>query len=147
MTQTERGNRYALTALRHKRAKLAGEIAALEKQAKWKRTQLQAVDATLGLFGQADTDSIKPVRTYQRVALFKQGELSQHVRDALRRGGKPMALGAIVESVNAALGHEAVAIHALRHRVRATLQYLWRDKGAVTKTGSGHRVTWGLKEG
>lgn len=144
MAQTELGNRYALTALKHKRAKLAGEIAALEKQAAWKRQQLEAVDATLVVFGQADTDSIKPVRAYKRIALFKQGELSQHVRDALRRGGKPMPLGAIVESVNKALGNDAAAIHAMRHRVRASLQYLWKEKQAVTKIGKGKAVKWAL---
>jgi hypothetical protein len=144
MPQTELGNKYAMKALTHKRAKLAGEIVHLEKQAAWKRTQLEAVDATLALFGQDDATAIKPVRTYKRIALFKQGELSQHVRDALRRGGKPMALGAIVESVNADLGNEAEAIHALRHRVRASLQYLWREKRAVTKAGKSKRVTWAL---
>jgi hypothetical protein len=47
-------NKYALAALPHKRATLAGELASLEKQAAWKRQQLVHVHATLAVFGEAD---------------------------------------------------------------------------------------------
>ena len=139
------GNKYALAALRHKRAVLAGELVTLEKQAAWKRQQLAHVDATLGVFGEADPDAIKPVKPYKRIALFKQGELSRHVIDALRRGGKPMRLAEIVEAVTADLGHGRAAIPALQHRVRVSLQYLLRAKEKVAKAGNGQRVTWALK--
>jgi|SRR5580692_2851272 hypothetical protein len=139
----ELGNKYALAALKHKRASLAGEIASLEKQAAWKHSQLEHVDATLKLLGQADPDAIRPVKPYKRIALFKQGELSQHVRDALRRAGKPVRLNEVVEAVTADLGHDRSAVPALRHRVRASLQYLMHKK-AVTKAGRGIGVVWTL---
>jgi hypothetical protein len=101
---TDLGNKYAVAALRNKRAVLAGEIAKLEKTLEWKRHQLVHLDATLALFGEGDPDSIKPVKPYKRIALFKQGELSQHVRESLRRGGKPMLLSEVVESVVKELG-------------------------------------------
>ena len=47
----EKGNQYALAALKHKRAMLAGEVVSLEKQIAWKRSQLEHVDATLATFG------------------------------------------------------------------------------------------------
>jgi hypothetical protein len=141
----ELGNKYALAALRHKRATLAAELVTLEKQAAWKRQQLAHVDATLALFGEADPDAIRPVKPYKRIALFKQGELSRHVIDALRRGARPMRLAEIVEAATADLGHGRGAIPALQHRLRASLQYLLRAKGKVTKAGNGQRVTWTLK--
>src|SRR2546423_11692008 len=82
-----KGNQYALAALRHKRATLAGEIVSLEKSLAWKQRQLEHVDATLAIFGDIEPDRVKPVKPYKRVTLFKQGELARLVRDALRRAG------------------------------------------------------------
>jgi hypothetical protein len=141
--QTDNGNKYALAALKHKRASLAGEIASLERSAAWKRSQLQKLDATLELFG-GDPDKVKPVKPYKRIALFKQGELAQLVRDALRKAGKPVTLSQVVTDVVAALEHGPEAIPAMRHRVRASLQYLQREKGTVAKHGNGTRVLWAL---
>jgi hypothetical protein len=84
------------------------------------------------------------VKPYKRVALFKQGELSRHVIDALRRGARPMRLAEIVEAVTADLCHDRGAIPALQHRVHASLQYHWKVKQAVTKAGNGQRITWAL---
>ncbi len=50
MTDNELGNRYALHALRDKRATLAGEIADLKKQLAWRVSQLDHVDACLNIF-------------------------------------------------------------------------------------------------
>lgn len=141
---TPNGNKYALAALKHKRASLAGEIASLEQSVAWKRSQLEKLDATLELFGEGDPDKIKPVKPYKRVPLFKQGELAQLVRDALRKAAKPLTLSQVVANVTAELGHGEEAIPAMRHRVRASLQYLQREKGTVTKSGNGTRVLWGL---
>jgi hypothetical protein len=142
--QTDNGNKYALAALKHKRASLAGEIVSLEKSLAWKRNQLEHVDATLAIFGEADADRIKPVKPYKRVPLFKQGELAQLVRDALRKAGKPLTLSQVVANIVAELGHGEEAIPAMRHRVRASLQYLSREKQSVTKSGNGTHVLWSL---
>lgn len=139
-----KGNQYAIAALKHKRATLAGEIVSLEKSLAWKRAQIEHVDATLAIFGMAELATIKPIKPYKRVPLFKQGELAQLVRDALRRSGKPQTLSQVVANVVAELGHGEEAIPAMRHRVRASLQYLWREKQCVTKTGNGTRVLWSL---
>jgi hypothetical protein len=72
MPQSPLGNRYALTALREKRATLAGEIAQLKKQIAWKTTQIKSVDETLGLFDpNYSPGSIRAKKPYQRVHLFK----------------------------------------------------------------------------
>jgi hypothetical protein len=141
-----KGNQYAVGALKHKRATLAGEIASLQASIDHKRRQLEHVDATLAIFGEADPDKIKPVKPYKRVPLFKQGELARLVRDALRRARKPLTLSQVVANVTAELGHGEEAIPAMRHRVRASLQYLWREKRCVAKHGKGTRVIWSLTE-
>jgi hypothetical protein len=142
--QTDLGNRYALTALKRKRATLAGEIADFEKRAAWKRTQLEKLDATIELFGES-VEKIRAVKPYKRIALFKQGELSTAVRDALRRAGKPLLLGDVVIGAISELKLDETAVPALRHRVTASLAYLMR-KGAVTKAGRGMRVVWSIKK-
>jgi hypothetical protein len=53
------GNKYALAALKYKRASLAGEIVSLEKTLAWKRSQLEKLDATLDLFGESEPHRIK----------------------------------------------------------------------------------------
>ena len=68
------------------------------------------------------------MKPYKRIALFKQGELSQLVREVLRKAAKPLLLNDVVEGVVKELGHDEAAIPAMRHRVRASLQYLWRER-------------------
>jgi len=50
MSNSPLGNKYALAALREKRATLAGELELLKRQVTWKQTQLASVDDTLTLF-------------------------------------------------------------------------------------------------
>ena len=96
------------------------------------------------MFGEPDPARIPAaVKPYKRILLFKQGDLSQAVRDALRRGGNPMALGEMVVAVTAQIGASRAAIPAMRHWVRASLQYL-PGLGKVAKAGRGSRVTWAL---
>lgn len=142
--QTENGNRYALTTLKQRRAQLAGEIVQLEQQAAWKRSQLIHVDAALTILGADDPESIKPVKPYKRIALFKQGELSNAVRDALRRGEKPMRTAEVTAAVMAAMGHDDRALPAMAGRVRASLEYLSVHKKTVVRTGEKTKVTWSL---
>ena len=136
---------YALKALRQKRATLAGEIVQLEKTIAWKRSQLEHVDATLEVFGLPDPRGIKPVKPYRRIALFKQGELSRLVRDALRESGKAVRTRAVIEAVGKKLGADHAGMHALTHRVTASLEYLSRHKGAVEKIGKRSKITWRLR--
>ena len=61
------GNKYALAALREKRATLAGELELLKKQVTSKQTELASVDDTLCMFdGSYDPGSIRPKKPYQR---------------------------------------------------------------------------------
>lgn len=144
MTQTENGNRYALAALKDKRATLAGEIAYLKKKLAWGEDALSHIDACLRLMDpEADPSSLPAKRTYRRVKLFRQGELGRIILDALRRAGKPVGTHAIVSALLQAGGHSESARPTMMPRVRGNLAYLERN-GKVTKTGHGRAVTWAL---
>jgi hypothetical protein len=86
------GNKYALAALKNKRATLAGEIAELKKQLAWRVSQLDHVDACLTIFEPGfDVNALGIKRPRKRVKLFRQGELGRLIIDALRRAGKPLS--------------------------------------------------------
>ena len=144
MTENENGNRYALHALKDKRATLAGEIAHLKKQLDWRQKALDHVDACLTLFEPGfDVDKIGAKRVRQRVKLFRQGELGRLIVDALRRAAGPLGTHAITSALLAAGGHGESARAALAPRVRGNLAYLEKH-GKVTKAGRGKAVMWAL---
>lgn len=145
MTQTENGNRYALAALRDKRATLAGEIAALKKKLAWAEDALGHVDACLRLMDpEADPAGLPTKRPYQRVKLFRQGELGRMILDALRRAGRPQSTHAIVSALLEAGGHGEEARPAMAPRVRGNLAYL-EKQGRITKEGTARSATWVLR--
>lgn len=91
----ETGNKYALAALKDKRATLAGELAQLRNKLAWAESQLKHLDATIGIFEpNLDPDSIPNKHPRKRVKLFRQGELGLslpktrfvHIGGAIRPG-------------------------------------------------------------
>lgn len=145
MTQTENGNRYAITALKIKRAELAGEIAALKKKLEWAEDSLRHIDASLMLFEPTgDPTSVPARRPQKRVKLFRQGELSRMVVDALRRGGKPLSLHDIVSALLVEGTHSEEARPGLTPRVRSNLNYL-ESRKRVGKAGHGRDSRWCLR--
>jgi hypothetical protein len=140
----EKPNRYALAALRDRRATLAGEIYDLKRQLDWRQKQLDHVDACLTIFEPGfSIESIGVKRSRKRVKLYGQGELSRSILDALRRAGKPIGIDAIVGSLLLAQGHDPDVAPALKPRVNSNIHYLHR-LGRVTKEGRGMKVLWGL---
>ena len=83
----ERGNKYALAALKDKRATIAGEIKHMERQLRHKREQLVHIDETLRIFD-PEIDPAKLPKKKRYINLFKQGELSRMVRDIFRKAGR-----------------------------------------------------------
>jgi hypothetical protein len=145
MTENELGNRYALHALRDKRATLAGEIADLKKQLAWRVSQLDHVDACLNIFEPGfDPDKIGVKRPRKRIKLFRQGELSRHILNALRQAEGTLSTADVVSHVLAALGCAEAARPALAPRVRTNLQYLEKQRRLVAKTGKARTAMWSL---
>jgi hypothetical protein len=97
----EKGNRYVISALKNKRAALAGEMNQLERQLRHRRECLQHVDACLRLLDPTlAVESIPNKRLPRHINLFRQGELSRLVSDTLREAdGKPLRPLEIVAAI------------------------------------------------
>jgi hypothetical protein len=142
--QSSRGDRYALSALRKRRALLAAEIIQLERQVRARKDSLVHVDATLKLLDpEYDSDTVRPRRIPQRIRLFRQGELSRLILGTLREADEELSTQQIVTAVVRAGGHGEGARKAMGQRVRANLAYQQR-RGKVAKSGSGTGARWGL---
>lgn len=139
----ELGNKYALAALKDKRATLAGEIKDLRAKLQYRVQQLDHVDATLTIFEPGFNVEKIGAKRPRRVKLFRQGELGRLIMDALRRGKVPLSTAEIVTAVLAATGHAESARPALAPRIRGNLAYHERRKGVV-KSGRGMSVKWTL---
>ncbi len=141
----DNGNRYALSALRNKRAVLAGEIVQLNRQLRSRREALVHVDATLKLLDPSiKIDTIANKRPPKRVKLFRQGELGWHIMDALRPSGpKGLSTAEIATSVLKAGEHGEEARPSVQPRVRGNRAYLER-RGKVAKLGDRKTTRWRL---
>ncbi len=86
----DNGNRYALHALRERRASIDDELRECERRMRYLKEMLGHLDATLGLFDpEGNPKAIKAKRPYKRVKLFGAGKLNRLILDAMRRGERP----------------------------------------------------------
>ena len=70
----DNGNRYALHALRERRAALDGELRECERRLRYLKEMLGHLDATLGLFDpEGNPKAVRAKRPYKRVKLFGAG--------------------------------------------------------------------------
>lgn len=132
-----RGNRYALSVLKNRRATLAAEIVQLEQQIRHRKELLVHVDATLQLLDPSSSIDANPAkRLRKRIKLFRQGELGRMILDALRRAERPLTTAEIATAILEAGGHGESARPTVTPRVPGNLSYLMR-RGAVYKIGNG----------
>lgn len=97
-------NAHAISALKRKRAELAGDLIGLEKQRRAVCQRIAHVDATLRLFGfQGDPKDI-PARVTQRPRMFRRGHLQRMVYAALRESGGQIRTGDIARTIIAQMG-------------------------------------------
>jgi hypothetical protein len=140
----DKGNMYALAALKNQRASLAGEIAHMKKRLAWAEEQIRHVDASLQLLDPQLFPHLIPAKRFQkRLKLFRQGELGRMIIDALRRAGKPLGTRDVVTALLKAGGHGESARPALTPRARGNLCYLEKRR-KVSKSGRGMAVKWTL---
>jgi hypothetical protein len=141
----DKGNKYAIAALKDRRATLAGEIERFKQGIRDREDQLSHLDATLRVLDPSyRADTIAPKRL-RRVKLFGNGELNRLILDALRRAnGKALTTPQIAEAIIATKGYGHEAKHALIRRVRANLSYLQRKRRLVSKTGERLTAKWSL---
>ena len=141
----DKGNKYAIAALKDRRATLAGEIQRFKQGIRDREDQLSHLDATLRILDpEYRADTIPPKRLRQ-VKLFGGGELNRLILDALRRAdGRPLSTPEIAQAIIDAKGYGQEAKTALIRRVRANLSYLLRKRDMVKKIGNRQFAKWRL---
>jgi len=142
---------HVISALREKRAKVAGCIARLERQLDQQRANLTHIDGVLRLFEpDRDPEAIKPKRTYaKRTRYFARNELARLCMGALRDAPGLITTDEIAAQAIAAKGFEA-ADSTLRAAIRDQLFTVLRAArkcGAVEQIGLGRGLRWRLSNG
>ena len=129
----EKGNRYAIHALKDRRATMAGEIVQMKEGISYREEQLTHLDAVLRELDPSYRADTLPPKRLRRVKLFGNGELNRLI--ATRSGGlKSPWRATTLPTRFVRPGLRAGVIYALTRRVRANLSYLLRNK-RVVKTG------------
>ncbi len=142
---SEDGNRYALAALRERRAAIDGELRQCERRLRYLRQMLDHLDAAQSLFDpEGNPKAIRAKRPYKRVKLFGSGTLNRLILDAMRKGARPMTTLEIVAAVVAVLNFGDDAANGMKGRIRSSLLYLWKVRGSVIKDGERETATWRL---
>lgn len=140
----ENGNRYAVAALKERRASIDGEIKQCRDKLRYLTDALVHIDATLSLFDPSgDPKTIVAKRPYRRVKLFGAGKLNWLILEAMRKSDRPMSTPEIVAAIVTELDYGADAAKGMTHRVRANLTYLAQAK-RVVKEGDRFTARWSL---
>ena len=142
---------HVISALREKRALVAGLIKKFERKLEQHRADLTHIDGVLRLFQpDRDPDAINPKRTYaKRTRYFARNELARLCMDALRDAPGLITTDEIAAQVIAAKGFEA-SDNTLRAAVRdqlLTVMRAARKRGSVEQKGLGRGLRWKLTDG
>ena len=125
---------HVVSALTAKRAELAGEIQAAEKQIAQLRANLVHLDATLRLFdSNADPEAIPTKRPYRRRKWFADGELPRRILDMLRGSPKPLSVTEIASLVMAQKGLDGGDRATLLLIRKCAQSYLRRQSGVLVE--------------
>jgi hypothetical protein len=133
-------NNHVISALRRKRAEIAGLIPDVERRLASLREAVVSIDVTLRLFDpDAKPEDIKPKRTYKRRTSLARRELPRLVADEIRKASAPLSAHAIAVLVASGKGTEGD--EAIAKQVSVTLNQMLR-RGAVMRTGENGAALW-----
>jgi hypothetical protein len=137
---------HVISALRKKRAELAGEVVTAQLRLGKLRDDLDAVDRTLRVFDpRQHPEKIRPIVKRKGDRMFGYGECTRAILNALRDAPDPMTTADLVERValDCRIATEAPDVAAtLLARIRAALAKL--DKRGLLAR-SGKPVRWIVK--
>jgi len=137
---------HVVSALRDKRAQLAGQIDALQDQLREAMIAVDHVDSTLKLFvPDIDLDEIKPKPLPPRHHAFK-GQVTRSILAMLRKEG-PMDAKAITLRLMAERElnlNDKVLVKAMQKRISAALRNLRERTLAWSEQGPAGMLVWGL---
>src|ERR1700733_9177166 len=134
---------HVISALRKKRAELAGEVVTAQLRLGKLRDDLDAVDRTLRVFDpRQHPEKIRPIVKRKGDRMFGYGECTRAILNALRDAPEPMTAPDLAERValDCRIATEAPdPAAAVLTRVRAALAKL--DKRGIV-SGGGRPVRW-----
>ena len=137
---------HVVSALRTKRAELAGQIDALQDQLREAMIAVDHVDSTLRLFvPDIDLDEIKPKPLPPRHHAFK-GQVTRSILAMLRKEGamdaKAITLRLMAErELNL---NDKVLVKAMQKRIGAALRNLRERTLARSAQGAGGMLVWNI---
>lgn len=135
---------HVVSALRDKRAQLAGQIDALQDQLREAMIAVDHVDSTLRLFvPDIDLDEIKPKPLPPRHHAFK-GQVTRSILAMLRKEG-PMDAKAITLRLMAERElnlNDKVLVKAMQKRIGAALRNLRERTLTTSSEGHGGFLLW-----
>jgi len=135
---------HVVSALRNKRAEVAGHIHDLEKKVRVWRARLAHIDETLRIFSpETDPEAIPAKRTYRRARYFSRGEFARLCSDALRKADGPVTTAEIVASVLSTKGLPNSLAPILTEKALAYLRTKLATS-SVVKTGATQGARWSL---
>ena len=136
---------HVVSALRNKRAELAGMVGQLEQQLARQRTNLAHLDATMRLFDpEIRPQEIRPRQQRAHSTWFRQGECLRLIYDGLRDAPGPLTTRELAEQIM-----RAKAIPAGDDRSRELIQKtvlgsLNRAKETIARVEAAGIVSWRL---
>ena len=137
----ERSSRYAINALKERRAEIDGEIEAYRRCLEDLTEAIVHLDASIALLDPTyDPASVRPKRLYRRAKLFGGRKLTGLILDALRRAERPLSTQEVVSAIAAEVGGGAGA-PLITKRVGMGLARLAR-RGAVVRGGERRAAVW-----
>ncbi len=112
--------KLVISALKKKRAELAGQIDHITKQLEVLRADLVHIDGALHAFGYDDPDLIKAKDLARAARLFQRGDLSRYILDSLRVAPKGLTQAQMCTAIFQQKGWDE-SDKALEKRVKTRL--------------------------
>jgi hypothetical protein len=136
---------HVVGALRRKRADLAGTVLQLEKRLIQERANLTHLDATMRLFDpHSRPEEIRPKRSRQRSAWFRQGECLRLLYDELRGAPEPMTTRELTERIMRVKSMPASDDRRRELVQKTILGSLNRAKQTIARVENAGVVSWRL---
>ena len=139
---------HVVSALKAKRAEIAGYVRDLEKRVSTWRSRLAHLDATIKIFSpETNPEAIPPRRTYRRSGYFQHGELARLCLDQLRKANGPIAAATIVNGIMTAKNlppNDPALFASFNERVLVYLRGQVKRQ-AVIKSGVSRDAQWRLR--
>ena len=136
---------HVMSALRDKRAELAGMVNQLEQQLVKHRADLTHVDATMRLFDpDIRPDAIRAKQPRARSAWFRQGECLRLIYDALRDAPQPVTTRELAERIMHVKAMPAADDHRRELIQKTILGSLNRARETIARVQTEGVVRWEL---